>query len=851
MDFLQFYNDCRQRGEIGSTDKNDWGHTYITNYYNEKFTPLRNEPIKILEIGNYRGDGLRLFRQWFTKASIYGIEYNPIIYDEEKKDYVYIRSEPKYGKLFNNGISEEYIPGCWCYMLNAYDSYTLNNFDNETFDIIIEDGSHTLQDQLYVLKHWLKKIKPGGTLIIEDIQDIAHCEEFKKVLDDTVTATVHDFRIPNQTTPDNIIFEVVKNPTSMFDQFFEYKTSTDTVIMSPSNHPDTNTSTSLNQKKKILVAQYYTQNLADRYAKFSEELNRKYCALHGYDYVVENDDISLRTVARDEEIALQWYKVPFLSKLLDTYKDHEWILFLDADAIFSNMSQQIESFCDDAYDLIISTNEVHHCITNTGVILVKNTEWSREFLKKWWDSRNTTTGKDVNDILDWNGGMHAPDNGSVFKSALWHEQTCISLLYKLDPTIEPHIKFIDEKIFNSHLYNPNAFIFHAFAYGFEPNRSLDTIHEALTSEFQRMNKITVVYFVYCVHDYLTRVKNDLQRMIQSGLYNDLFDLHVVASIPDRNSSVEETALNETFSGYDKVILHKVYDNKFEHYGVVRAWLEAHKSDGPILYFHAKGVTAIYTETNSHTEWKQRGDESFIEMLKYFMIDNYKQCLAKLKVYDQVNVSDSYSRGWPSGNFWWANKIYLRENPFPWESTYDRWASEAWINFRRKHYTMFQCYERFGFRDKFTYLPELSYKAPYKLMDSKITMLSAKLVTLMEPENEYDRNRPSDANEVDVSEFIHKNLEKNQYKGFTDIIVTLNTLGDPIPDKEPAYRKCLIIEFTITGDDTVYRIAVDEGQAFSYRIDRYNAVGYMFHRNTKTILENISVIRTDDIMRFAP
>ena len=42
---------------------------------------------------------------------------------------------------------------------------------DEIFDFIIDDASHKLEDQLKALR-WLPKIKPGGRLIIEDIQDI-------------------------------------------------------------------------------------------------------------------------------------------------------------------------------------------------------------------------------------------------------------------------------------------------------------------------------------------------------------------------------------------------------------------------------------------------------------------------------------------------------------------------------------------------------------------------------------------------------------------------------------------------------------------------------------------------------
>ena len=853
MNFLEFYVDGKRQGKYSTTDKNEYGHTYISDYYNNKFTSLRDEPIKLLEIGNFRGDGLKLFREWFINADIYGIEANPIIFDVEKSDNVYVVLDSKYDDLFTAGMSTTYVPECICYMMDAYANDALNKFEDESLDIIIDDGSHSLDHQLYVLTHWIKKLKSGGTLIIEDIQDITHCAKFKEVLKDTATTSVYDMRILNETTPDNIIFEVIKTPITKFDEFFQYNYTTEELLVNipeAINTPqliDETKIVEISPKKKILVAQYYTENI--KCAPYSTALNKKYCNIHGYDYLAETDTDALRTFAQKEDIALQWYKVVFLMKLMEEQPEYEWFLFMDADAIFTNISERIEAFCDDTVDVVISDSRVHHCVTNTGVILIKNTQWSREFLIKWWEARNTTNGKDVMDLLDWSGGMHVPENNSVFRSSLWHEQTVLSFLYKKDSTLASHIKFIKEDIFNSHVYNPKGFIFHAYGYGWELNRSIDTIHEARTSEFQRTSRITVVYFIYCISDYLNRARNDFERIKNSGLYNDLYDLHVVASLPDIASEVEYIELSKIFMEYDKIQVHKVYNNKYEHYGIVRAWLEAHKSDGPILYFHAKGISAIYTDSTSHTKWKRDGDASFIEMLKYFMIDNYKNCLYKLEVYDQVNVSDSYSRGWPSGNFWWANKSYLRENPFPWESTYDRWASEAWINFRRVEYSVFQFYDRFGVRDKFTFIPEMSYKNPELLVNKKITLLSAKFMTLMEPENENDMNRPSQTNEVDVTDFIQANLNATNNKGFTEIIVSNVTLGNPFEDPCPGVKKSLVIEFTISNDDTVYRIVGDEGQRIDYKLDKYSSVGYMFHRNKKITLENILTTNINDTVRF--
>lgn len=218
------------------------------------------------------------------------------------------------------------------------------------------------------------------------------------------------------------------------------------------------------------------------------------------------------------------------------------------------------------------------------------------------------------------------------------------------------------------------------------------------------------------------------------------------------------------------------------------------------------------------------------MLKYYTIDKYKDCLHKLEVYDMVNVSDSYSRGWPSGNFWWSNMSYLRENVYPFETMNDRYFNEAWINIRRPDYSCFQFYNRFSFRDKFTYIPEASYKNPSSLADKKIILKSAKYMTLLEPENEDDHNRPTSTNEIDFTEKIQKNLESNNGKGFTNIIVSALILEDGIDEPCIGVKKCLVIEFHIEGDSETYRLVADDGVILNYIIDKPVSLGYILHNS---------------------
>ena len=123
------------------TDKVN-GHTYGESYdrFFSKFD--RNAPLDILEVGTQKGGSLLAWQEYFPNAKVTGVDIVDVVKPEYRSEKIrYIVSDIKK----------------W-------------NTD-EAFDIVIDDGSHTLSDVLWVMDHI--KLKPGGLLVIEDVQDPA------------------------------------------------------------------------------------------------------------------------------------------------------------------------------------------------------------------------------------------------------------------------------------------------------------------------------------------------------------------------------------------------------------------------------------------------------------------------------------------------------------------------------------------------------------------------------------------------------------------------------------------------------------------------------------------------------
>ena len=118
-------------------------HSYISDYYEEALKPYRHTAKSVLEIGVLNGGSTRLWKKYFTYAGIVGIDITP--------------QEPE------PGIA--YICG------DAYHIDTISLFDQQ-FDVIIDDGPHTLESQIDTILRWSLKLNPGGLMVIEDVQSI-------------------------------------------------------------------------------------------------------------------------------------------------------------------------------------------------------------------------------------------------------------------------------------------------------------------------------------------------------------------------------------------------------------------------------------------------------------------------------------------------------------------------------------------------------------------------------------------------------------------------------------------------------------------------------------------------------
>ena len=121
-------------------------HGY-SKFYENIFKNFKNDKLNILEIGSFYGNASAALYFYFKNSKIFGADINPDMfkYTSKRIKSFYVNSSDA------NSISKEII------------------LQNYSFDIIIEDASHMLKDQIISLFLLFPIIEPGGYFIIEEI----------------------------------------------------------------------------------------------------------------------------------------------------------------------------------------------------------------------------------------------------------------------------------------------------------------------------------------------------------------------------------------------------------------------------------------------------------------------------------------------------------------------------------------------------------------------------------------------------------------------------------------------------------------------------------------------------------
>jgi glycosyltransferase involved in cell wall biosynthesis len=119
--------------------------------YQRAFAPIQQMPVRLLEIGVQNGGSLELWARWFPNAQrIVGCDIDP-------RCASLTFSDPRIAFVLGNASEEETERA-----IAAVEA---------TFDVVIDDGSHSSGDIIRSFARYFPRVADGGTYVIEDL----HC----------------------------------------------------------------------------------------------------------------------------------------------------------------------------------------------------------------------------------------------------------------------------------------------------------------------------------------------------------------------------------------------------------------------------------------------------------------------------------------------------------------------------------------------------------------------------------------------------------------------------------------------------------------------------------------------------
>jgi hypothetical protein len=124
-----------------------WNGKALTQHYEPFLHPVRDEPIRLLELGVKQGASLRMWKAYFPSASIVGVDC------DEAASWA---AEPRIQVV----IGDQADPATIARAVHVAGG---------DFHVICDDGGHHARDQLGALELLWPHLEPGGVYLIDDV----------------------------------------------------------------------------------------------------------------------------------------------------------------------------------------------------------------------------------------------------------------------------------------------------------------------------------------------------------------------------------------------------------------------------------------------------------------------------------------------------------------------------------------------------------------------------------------------------------------------------------------------------------------------------------------------------------
>lgn len=119
-----------------------------TLHYDRYFSALRDRDVRLLELGVAGGAGIKMWRDYFPKAQIFAVDISP-----DAKRFEQSRVKIYTGDLRSPSFRDQVVRD-----------------SGGSFDIVIDDASHSQPEQQQCFDVFFRSMKPYGFYVIEDLQ---------------------------------------------------------------------------------------------------------------------------------------------------------------------------------------------------------------------------------------------------------------------------------------------------------------------------------------------------------------------------------------------------------------------------------------------------------------------------------------------------------------------------------------------------------------------------------------------------------------------------------------------------------------------------------------------------------
>jgi hypothetical protein len=171
--YQNYINYC-DKGDRKSIGK--YGHYYIEKY-DYHFSKIRTTAKNVLEVGTMSGASALMWSDYFENANIYTLDRD-LPTDNSRWPDFFPPVNMEYVNRIKKSTKIQFIQG------DAYDKNMINLLKNIKFDIVIDDGFHSLKTMKFFIKNYFKLLNTNGIGAIEDIglDGLATIEKLEKII---------------------------------------------------------------------------------------------------------------------------------------------------------------------------------------------------------------------------------------------------------------------------------------------------------------------------------------------------------------------------------------------------------------------------------------------------------------------------------------------------------------------------------------------------------------------------------------------------------------------------------------------------------------------------------------------